>query len=557
MLVFQDWLNANEQRAYPIHDDATRTDISDRLLPNDFLVDASISLPRSAGQFVYLSSAAVTENLVTLTLLASEVPPSWSASSSSSSGTAAFVPIGVVSLTKPVTRYKNYAITPLYPGVGGWVAFGGRIESDNVMMLLFNSMDATGLIGRVIHVFNDLPVLSLGKVAAAAKLTGIVKLQGVAGITKTAKGTRLINGQTVSVALLGLDYQSNRTTQMQDLAGPCGKRPQSYTCDNKPIIDINGVVPDCEGNIDVEFVGETVVGDVTDGMVIDFPVGLSKACPKSNKLWLDTRDVCVPISSSSSSSSSSSTSFSSSSSTRFGGYCEDFAAGFGEMSDVVGLFSIVTGSPPGYTNRAKSSAGYSGEQFMINPYRRLNLVYINDSHLIDVTIRPRAANGEGHIVFGYYNPVTLFFAGLTLKPTTAFPGGENGFFFFGQRLTGVSPPPLAWPDTLGYGYNFFGITSVMGDARFAAPVKLSLTDYRVTLEISRCAYLAQERVAARMDVSWLDAIAGPQYVSHTIFPLSLFTYPMDGLAGFGVVDSETEFDNFGLDCTGSSSWGCP
>jgi hypothetical protein len=529
-LVFREWLNTNESRAYPIHDRATRRGTGGEL-PNNLIADAHIWLPLSAGRVLFVSSAGISAGLVSLTFLAADKStfcPPESSSSSSSSSDAGFVPIAVLSVARPVTRFKNYAITPLYPGVGGWVALGSAALDLESLALLFDGPAATQLADRAVHAYNDIPVSSLGKINVSSKLTGLVRLHGAEGTMRTFRTTKVIGGVERAVAAIGLDLSADSITALSDFAGPCGHRPVSNTCNKTPITEINGVKPDCDGNIDIEFVGDENIGDTGDGLILDYPVGLSQACGPSpfRRLPTEVTDVCgTPIPSSSSSASpvsSSSSSMSSSSQSLASEYCEAFGGDPAELTVVAGSFSVQSG-------RYVSQAAYLAEQYAIDFLRLLDA---NNSYIVKSTIRPRTTiTGEGHLIFGYNSGTDFFFAGFTYRASASFP---NGRFFIGRRVASGGN----WPNGLGSGYQFL--------ASYAPPVPLIVTDYRVFVEVTVAGLFA----LVRLVVTWTDG--GPQSIDQTL-PISLSLFNTQGYAGLGVVASESEFDEYGINCDGSSS----
>src|ERR1035437_10212105 len=110
--AFTNWLNANEQRSYPLHDNCSRLAANRTLLPNDIMVDANIWFPRSAGSNLIVSSVNVSPKLITITLAFTNVDPLLTTPGTS------FVPAAVLSVLRPHNPYQNYPVTAFYPGVG-------------------------------------------------------------------------------------------------------------------------------------------------------------------------------------------------------------------------------------------------------------------------------------------------------------------------------------------------------------------------------------------------------------------------------------------------------
>lgn len=553
-IVFQEWLNANEGRAYPINDRASRLDKNAKLLPNNIIADANIWLPKSAGRSVYLASVGLSPNLVSLTFAATDF--TFCEGASSSSGTPSFVPLAVLSLTKPITRFKNYPLQAIYPGAGGWVAFGSGALSDLSIQLLFDNPEMTLMLDRCVRAFNDIPVLSISKLNLVNKLTGLVRLKGQAGVTRTFKTQRLIQGVERDVAAIGLDLSVNKVATLQEFAGECGHRPQNGDCNKAPLTEINGVKPDGNGNINIRFVGDAVPGGGDGAIVIDFPLGLANACiDQGFKLYLEGCPPEEPSSSSSSSQNesdpddvgSSSLSGPSSSSTSdepnpcFGNcYCETFENGYGEMAVVEGPMPLVLSEG---TTRLATPPGIVGPVYANATLRPQTLSEIGEFFVLKTKMKPTdAQNGEGHFIFSWRNPNNFFFAGLTLKPSSsALYPYPNGSFFVGKKVLST----LNWPAALGQGYNF------LAGARFNAPVALIPTDYDMTLIVTK---ISASLIEIRLMVDYV--IGGTPYSfdsgSSIIVPESVAGQPFFNLRGNvgvgGIYAPNTQFDLFGINC---------
>ena len=110
--VFTGWQNRNENRNFPLHDRATKLSADGTKMPDDILADVHLALPQSAGKFVFVSSVAISPALVSLTFLATEDDPI------DGGALGVFVPIGIITVQKPVVSYRNYPLNAIYPGFG-------------------------------------------------------------------------------------------------------------------------------------------------------------------------------------------------------------------------------------------------------------------------------------------------------------------------------------------------------------------------------------------------------------------------------------------------------
>ena len=301
MAIFHDWCNKNELRNYPLEDLASKKDEKGVQLPDNFLVDANLWIPASVGNRVAVSSAAITTGLVTITFVAD--------------GGGTPVPVAAISVVRPVTRYRKYRVDAFYPGVGGWIAFGGAIDELNDLSLVFADFDAGILVPKVIRSYDDLPLLSIGKKDRAQALTGLVELRAGADIEVLActepwpigsdpdfldnpRLQREIDGEPRDCIAIRLTGEPQDYENLLNFTGPCEKSPESLECGRRLIQRLSGVAPDCDGNITVEF-RNIPQGDIIDaanrvvGISLDYPLGLTDVCDPDKGLTLAQReDLC-------------------------------------------------------------------------------------------------------------------------------------------------------------------------------------------------------------------------------------------------------------------------
>lgn len=313
-----DWYNLNSTRHYPLDDTATG-DANGGDLPSNILVDCRIRFPRLAGKFAYIGSVNVTDNLVSVTFLAVETVLS-------EKDTAAphiisdFAPLAVVTVVNP-DENRPYPIEALYPGVSGWVVFGGGISEPYHGD--FARPEQAMLTPSAARWYTGLPIPSVQKEGVADTLTGLVRLKGsnTVSVTAPAEG-RTINGITRRAIVIAVRDELGLIS-LEGLTGPCGKRPESRTCDALPIEYINTVDPDCDGNINIRFIGSLLTtypyaslsssSEIpTAGIEIDFGLGVTDACvtqecfpDDTGKLCNDYGDLCLESESSQSLSESS------------------------------------------------------------------------------------------------------------------------------------------------------------------------------------------------------------------------------------------------------------
>lgn len=308
--INHNWLNSQASRRYPLDDAATGTDDSGQILPDDIILDLHVTWPTEYGEFAFIGGVTITNNLVSLVIMAAAAVDS----------TAAFTPLGAVSIRKPTTGETQQPIVAMAPGVGGFVLFGDISEN---LALRFSSVSQSRIASKVAKPYAPLPIQSIGRYGHRDALRGIVKLAAGAGLQITT-GAVSLAGSTVDAIIFEL--QENTTnTAFQQYIGPCGGRPESNSCDAPGIQTIGGVQPDCDGNINIVF-RQLVVGTMPEctsiaaGFVLDQGIGLAAVCAPRTKIarFVGT-DRCaehssVAVVSSSSAASTSSSSSSSSSS---------------------------------------------------------------------------------------------------------------------------------------------------------------------------------------------------------------------------------------------------
>jgi hypothetical protein len=515
-LITRDFLNANEDRAYPIHEAATRCGINGNVIPNDLIVDANIWIPKSIGTNVYISSIGNSAKILSVTLLAVDYNPICGEPSSSSSAqptcnpTPVIKPVGVVSLVKPITPYKNYPIQPMKDGVAGWISFGSGVTKADTYFVAIDDPANGLLVNRAVRAYLVPPVTSLGKANSDRELKGIVGLTGAVGRVVVAKSTRMINGVTRDVITIGLDTTRGYVQTMQDFAGDCGKRPSAKTCDKTPILSIEDVAPDVNGNIDLLFEGDVIVGGVQDGLVLDFPYGTADVCPPKD--WVIYQMIpgdCFPEITSSSApepppESSSGQPIPSSSAPS----------------------SIVPPGPPSYvldfehntlfplevrageieiqdlgtdTNRAVATSLAGGNE-------AVDLFYdppdVADTYTLGSLIKPRdSVSREGHVSFGFYNTSDFWFFAVQLSHVVY----PNGLFYIGRRLPRVGyGGGYAGPGPIGSQY-FFQLDSIYA---FSPSSPLVVTDYTVSLFVHK----SGSNTLIDWSVSWLSNVVAQTYV---------------------------------------------
>lgn len=277
----QNWYDLQSTRRYPLDDRSTGIDDNGGLIRDSILVDCHIRYPDTLGDYVYVQGLTVSAGLVTVVF-------GVASSLTATDGTS----IAAVTLPFPVTQNINYPVKELYPGVAGWVVLGSGISEPFTGRY---STPAQSLIAaRNARAYRPLPVPSLRKLNTATGLTDVVNFTAAEPI-KISRETIEVGGVEKQALVFRLDGAVGDQTALKYFLGPCGQRPESGTCPKPAIETINGIQPDCAGNVNFVFDGFTGY-PYTDcgGIDIISDIGLSEACyagaPKSRR---KSRDNCT------------------------------------------------------------------------------------------------------------------------------------------------------------------------------------------------------------------------------------------------------------------------
>jgi hypothetical protein len=285
------WLNLNESRRYPLDDSATGTDDAGVNFSDAILVDCQLRWPTTYGQYAYLGGVTVTDKIVTLLFLAANTVDD----------PANYLPLAAVTVTKPL-RPTAYAVTPLQSGVAGFVALGPCLEA---CALRFSTPRQGLLMPRIAQPYRVDGVTSLAKAGVVTQLTGLVNFLAGPDIEITQE-LLSIGGELRQALVARLAAATASRNTLAAYAGPCGVRPESRTCPAPGIETINGVAPDCDGNIEIVFENLTNYvyadcGSEGAGIIIEQGIGIEDVCAGRRYTTRPGQDDCdgVIVSSSS------------------------------------------------------------------------------------------------------------------------------------------------------------------------------------------------------------------------------------------------------------------
>lgn len=283
-MVFQDWMVSNTQRKYPLDDFASGVDDHGGLVREDVLADLHLLLPQGIG-YAFVSSMSVTAGAVSITISGAATPavPSFPGDPFES---PVFTPLALVSLDKPVTPFRNYPLTPVTPGVRGWVAFGGCVTSGDVTYHRMSTPAQAAICPKAIQVTTAAPVQSFRAGGEPNFLHGDVGLRVDSPLELRQAQMRILDPLTqedlgtVDAFVISL---SDTLKNLKEFSGQCQTAAYLGGCSRIPIAAINGVAPDSFGNIEIE---------------IEDPCGLTSEAVTDGAgivlmTHLDMHDVCA------------------------------------------------------------------------------------------------------------------------------------------------------------------------------------------------------------------------------------------------------------------------
>lgn len=275
------WNNSNENRTYPICETSTCLSDSGIRLPDNIITDCRLIIP--VKNFwdgnplrAFITSITNSNKVLSITFCSTN----QNENGSISQPTMVNETIAALSITKPIIVGKLYPIKALKLGVVGWVAFGKGALDTAKFDYRFTDPSQTLLVTDAAYFYQVSAVNSLGKKDFNSSLEKTINLKTSSGV-KITKSTRTIYNETKDVLLFSLDRDRVTKEINQELLGPCRGNPTARSCKVTPIYRINNVTPDCDGNIDIEFVNPDI--DLqrfrgNGGISIQVPIGTEGTC---------------------------------------------------------------------------------------------------------------------------------------------------------------------------------------------------------------------------------------------------------------------------------------
>lgn len=229
---YESWEATNNIRAYPLSDEATLRDDAGLEVPYGLLVDASVWVPGAATSHVFVSSYAITPELVSCTL---SVAPTYD--------TPVFNPVALAVCPRAAGDgpFKPVKITPLMnSGAAGWLTFGSLGDAGAAGNL---STARQGLLHARALADGEIECITSISANGANALTGAVQAVFDAPFAVTVEGGRVCVGLAADAEILS------------KFAGAYNTRGG---CRRVPVMVVHGVEPDDSGNITLTYNGFNV-----------------------------------------------------------------------------------------------------------------------------------------------------------------------------------------------------------------------------------------------------------------------------------------------------------
>lgn len=285
-LFNNNWFNLNSTRRYPLEDSATGESDAGVDFPNDIIVDIRLRFPDSLCRYCSLSGVNISKSIVTVTIVGHSNLPE--AGSSSSYRSQEFYPVAVISLPKPVIPGIPYRLSNFSDGVSGWIVFGEGVE--NTLSARFSESSQALISVKAAASYREHPVKSINILNSNVSLTGDVLLKSSGDLSVTIEN-RTIRGVGVrKCVVFSLNSEGSLENLYQKYLGKCEIRPESESCNKVSVEYINNIAPDCDGNINLSFSGNGLVGQRIInssnilGMAVELPLGMAEACTKNDYL---------------------------------------------------------------------------------------------------------------------------------------------------------------------------------------------------------------------------------------------------------------------------------
>lgn len=280
--------NLQSTRNYPLADDATMTGDDGARLPGFVLADCHLRWPGSLGRYAFVAGLTITPRLVTVVIMAADDPD----------GAGGFTPLAAMTQQQPVDENRPYNLQPLTPGVGGYLVLG---SVNDPCALRFSTPRQGLLASKCARPYTELPVPTLRKLGGVDALQGLVRIIPGTDVEIVKEDVEIAGfDDPVPALVIRLVQTIPNHNVLSAYIGPCDVRPESRNCDAEGIETINGVAPDCDGDLTIDIVGVAhgalaACGSFDAGLVIEGSTGMEEVClAQGAPDFVQGEDTCPP-----------------------------------------------------------------------------------------------------------------------------------------------------------------------------------------------------------------------------------------------------------------------
>lgn len=257
MTTGQGWLDTNENRRFPLDDNA---DVGG--LPDDVIADLKVVVPAE----VLAAAGNALPRLVSVSCGPSYI--------------SAVVAIGdkeIAWFGGDLEPHVPLPLEPLASGAGGFIVFGQGIRTWRGVAVLPNGVLAAPAVSVAFD--TGVGAIAFESDGSTTELTDLIQIDRAADIAVTHRGT--VSGYPNVIEFSVPDTIDPLLNEQ--LLGNCGKNVQGKTCAPTPIGAVNGVRPDKNGKLIIRIVNNTTSpltlgGNGTPKAEINTALSLTRAC---------------------------------------------------------------------------------------------------------------------------------------------------------------------------------------------------------------------------------------------------------------------------------------
>lgn len=266
----------NETRSFPIHENASKLDVKGKRLPDNVFTSLRCKIPSNLESTVAIGGVSISEHLLNVILVAYR--------------SGSVIPVASLSARQPIDVGVIYNATPLFPGVEARISFGnGAVYKGENEQWHFNYPQNTRIVQSESWSYPTPFTTSIQKENFNAGLNGFITLESAGDIIIEGADRAIDDIGTIErVIVLRID-RTKSSRILYEYAGPCAARPESDTCGFIPITQINGVRPDENGNITIDFTGLNFATN-NNSVFLTYEKSMKDACAGKNA-WARSANV--------------------------------------------------------------------------------------------------------------------------------------------------------------------------------------------------------------------------------------------------------------------------